>query len=260
MASRTRFKVSAALIFGFLLIFWGSLQLLDRFGILEQEKLWKFWPIALIVVGLLKVLSPGQAGRFWGGILLLAGILLQLSHLGYLSFHFWDLWPLLLIAIGVNLIWNVMTRSRGGPETESSVSDLNEWTIFGGGERHINSPDFRGGEVLAIFGGYDIDLRKAGIKSPGVVLEAYAIFGGIEIKVPEDWNVIVRGAGIMGGFGDSRTNLPIFPVESYPERLKEQIERRVVEDAGSQKTEDRPTEKRFKVKGIALFGGVEVKN
>ena len=83
-------------------------------------------------------------------------------------------------------------------------------SIFGGGERHINTPDFARADMLAIFGGYKLDLRKATIKGASAVIDATAIFGGIEIVVPETWNVVVRGVGIFGGYGDE-THLPIHP-------------------------------------------------
>jgi len=65
------------------------------------------------------------------------------------------------------------------------------------------------------------------------VLELNAVFGGIEAKVPESWSVIMKGAGVFGGFVDS-TNQP-------DPRLY-------------------PSPKRLIVKGGAVFGGVEVKN
>jgi hypothetical protein len=104
-------------------------------------------------------------------------------------------------------------------------------SIFGGGERHINSPDFTRADVLAIFGGYKLDLRKATIKGASAVIDATALFGGIEIIVPEAWNVVVRGVGIFGGYGDE-SHLPN-PSEQAPELI---------------------------VQGLAIFGGVAIKN
>jgi predicted membrane protein len=235
MASKMTPRFSATLIFGLLFIFWGSLQLLDRLGIVDQEALWRFWPVALVVIGLAKILSPGESGRFWGAMFLIAGAILLTSNLGYtihgVRIRFWDLWPLLFIAIGVNLIWNVLTRSRRSTPNGKSISTLNEFTVFGGGERRINAPDFRGGEVCAIFGGYEIDLTKAGIEGQEAELEATAVFGGVEIRVPEDWNVTVKGVGIFGGFSD-KTN------------------QRKIEGPAPH----------LIVKGVAAFGGVEVKN
>jgi predicted membrane protein len=79
---------------------------------------------------------------------------------------------------------------------------LNEFTVFGGVRRRIDSQEFEGGEVSAIFGGVEIDLRGAATKKDEVVIELNAIFGGVELRVPDTWDVTVRGAGIFGGYED----------------------------------------------------------
>ena len=65
------------------------------------------------------------------------------------------------------------------------------------------------------------------------VLDLNAVFGGIEVRVPESWSVVVKGAGVFGAFQDS--TLQPDP-RIYPEA------------------------KRLIVKGGAVFGGVELKN
>jgi hypothetical protein len=51
---------------------------------------------------------------FWGGILVLAGILLLLDNLGLLTLNVWGLiWPLFLIGLGLWLLW----RYLAGPPT-----------------------------------------------------------------------------------------------------------------------------------------------
>ena len=102
---------------------------------------------------------------------------------------------------------------------------------FGGGERRISAPDFTHAELTAIFGGFKLDLRKATMKGSSAVIDATAIFGGVEIVVPETWNVIVRGVGIFGGYGDESHH----PAASEP--APELI-----------------------VQGVAMFGGVAIKN
>ncbi|EEF24629.1 conserved hypothetical protein, partial [Ricinus communis] len=70
---------------------------------------------------------------------------------------------------------------------------------MGGFKRRIITPDFRGGEVTSIMGGCDLDLRQSDLTGDAVVT-VYALFGGITIKVPVDWTVILEGTPIMGGF------------------------------------------------------------
>ena len=60
---------------------------------------------------------------------------------------------------------------------------------------------FRGGELTAFMGGCDIDLRQAAIHGEAVI-DVFAMWGGIDIRVPDDWRVIGRVTPIMGGFED----------------------------------------------------------
>ena len=106
-----------------------------------------------------------------------------------------------------------------------------DWAVFGGVERHISAQDFRGAQCTAIFGSCKIDLRDAQILGKEATLETYAVFGGVEIRVPEDWEVINRGAAIFGGMGDQRRHSPTGP-----------------------------DTKTLILEGAAVFGGVEIKN
>jgi hypothetical protein len=95
------------------------------------------------------------------------------------------------------------TATGGGLSAAAGDSNtLATWAVFGGSRRRVESQNFEGGEALAIFGGINLDLTKAGMQKDEVRLEANALFGGIDIRVPETWQVVVRGAGIFGGYED----------------------------------------------------------
>lgn len=51
----------------------------------------------------------------------------------------------------------------------------------------------------AIFGGAEIDLRDAKL-APGALLDVFAVFGGVEVSVPEGWQVVTSGFPMFGGF------------------------------------------------------------
>jgi predicted membrane protein len=111
---------------------------------------------------------------------------------------------------------------------------LNHVAIFGGFNKRVTAQNFRGGKLIALCGGYQVDLRKADIL-PGetAVIEAIALMGGGEIKVPENWLVSMDGVGIFGGYSDESRQLP--------------------QDNGV-------PQKKLIVKGVAILGGVVVKN
>jgi hypothetical protein len=79
-----------------------------------------------------------------------------------------------------------------------------EVAVFSGVDRHISAQDFRGAQCTAVFGGCKIDLRDAQIPGREAVLETYAIFGGVEIRVPEDWEVVNHNLTLFGGVSEHR--------------------------------------------------------
>lgn len=84
------------------IVFW-----LDQVGYLaiDRHRLWVFWPMILIVLGVSKLLSPG--GRCGSGLVLLAlGVLFQLHTLDHLDFH--QSWPLVIVATGVAIAWRAL--------------------------------------------------------------------------------------------------------------------------------------------------------
>lgn len=58
---------------------------------------------------------------------------------------------------------------------------------------------------FAMWGGGEIDLREARFAERDVVIRCFALMGGIQVTVPPELNVTVKGFGIMGGFGDDAT-------------------------------------------------------
>ena len=74
--------------------------------------------------------------------------------------------------------------------------------IFNGIELANRSATFRGGSVLAWFGGVSLDLREATL-APGAQIDARAMFGGVAIRVPPTWRVEAHGTAIAGGWDAS---------------------------------------------------------
>jgi Domain of unknown function (DUF5668)/Cell wall-active antibiotics response 4TMS YvqF len=124
--------------------------------------------------------------------------------------------------------------------TEPRLNDVN---IFWGGRRRIVSKTFTGGEIVTIFGGFDLDLREADIQGDTAQIEVVTIFGGGDIRVPTNWNVVLETVGIFGGCGD-RTLHP-----DQPNRA-----------AAAPSNPSSPPIKTIIIKGVAIFGGVNIKN
>jgi hypothetical protein len=85
---------------------------------------------------------------------------------------------------------------------------------------------------ISVFGGLRLDLRKA-IFPPGeTVIDVVAVFGGVDIVLPEGVNYSVGGFAIFGGFSSPR---------------------------GIQQADEHPGAPTVRIQGIALFGGTDVK-
>jgi len=106
----------------------------------------------------------------------------------------------MLAALGSAVYARTRIRSRGGPDDDT----LDLIGIFEGFEVASRATAFRGGTLLAWFGGGTLDLREATIASGGAHLMARALFGGVQVIVPETWTVETNILAVLGGVGDDR--------------------------------------------------------
>ncbi|HEV8461178.1 MAG TPA: hypothetical protein VGQ38_10760 [Gaiellaceae bacterium] len=60
------------------------------------------------------------------------------------------------------------------------------------------SKAFKGGSMLAWFGGINVDLRHAQL-APGAKLTVYTLFGGVELKTPPEWRIESTAKVLSGG-------------------------------------------------------------
>lgn len=226
--------LTGRMIMGGLLILFGMLFLLDNLGYMDADRVLDFWPMILVGIGTWKVLQPREDGQRALGVALIAiGLFLQLQMLAVMDLEFRHVWPAVLIVLGGLLLWRgVFQRSRPKGPAPMSGSELHEMAFMGGGNRIIASPDFRGGDVTAIMGGLELDLRKANMTGESAVIDVFALWGGIELQVPPDWSVEVQGVAILGAIENK---------------------------ARASAVEGNPA-KRLILRGTVLMGGVEIKN
>jgi len=194
------------LVFAILLILAGAALFLDNLGLWHIRAFWKYWPLALIAVGASKLFSTrGPAGGVWAALILIAGTSFLLRNLGVLNVGFGIIWPLILVGFGILMLLRVLERrSLPAGFAVSTTNALREWVVFGAAKPRLDTQDFQGGELLAVFGEVQVDLRRAGVvrDHKEVTIDANATFGAIEIKIPETWSVTLRGVGIFGAYED----------------------------------------------------------
>jgi predicted membrane protein len=228
---------------GIVLIAIGTLFLLDHMGILEAGHLFRFWPLIIIVVGLVKFFN--EQSRVGGAIVIVVGVVLQLATLGIMRLSWGTLWPVILIVVGLAMVWSRFEMPKfptptgaagaGSVSGASSYDTLNEYAMFGGIERRMHTNAFRGGSIVSVFGGVKVDFQSADIEGQEAVVYVEAIFGGIELVVPERWKVVFQGQSVFGGYSDE-TRPPL---------------------ADALGTAPKKT---LILRGKAIFGGINVKN
>ena len=189
----------------------GTLFLLDNMGIVRFHDVVRYWPVILIALGVTRLVeSHGTGSIVFGAILTGVGGLLLLDNLGMIYFDWRLFWPAILIGVGILMLIRTLewqhhdTPASGNPgeNPPPQPGHLNLWTLFGGGERRIDAKDFRGGEISALFGGYEIDLRSAAMSEAQATIDVNVMFGGAEIQIPSTWAAEVRGSGLFGAFVD----------------------------------------------------------
>ena len=222
-----------SLVFGLLIICAGVLFLLGNLGIINPNDYFRLWPVLLIVLGLIQFVQPHRRfGYILASILVIVGTVMVLNRLYIIHLSFRDYWPLILIVAGIMMVLNSSIFHRSSylspDNTDDSDSFIKATSILSGFRRKCNSRSFKGGDLTAVMGGFEIDLRDADIDKEAV-MDVFIVMGGGEVRVPDDWHVVVKCLPILGGIEDktySREN----------------------------------TEKRLIIRGTAVMGGVEIKN
>jgi predicted membrane protein len=257
MDKKPRGFFNMRIVFGLLIIAAGVLLLLNSMDLGVAIDIGDYWPVILIVIGLGKIVQPRHSRQlYWGIVIGIVGVLFLLNNLGYLHFWFKDLWPVILILLGIEILRCGAFRHRirvkcftnhdkkfvhhhehlhsgcctGGSDSRSIDSDVIDISVmFGGGEYRFTSKNLKGGRVSTVMGGCELDFSQAEMEENEMVLETSTVMGGIELHVPAHWQVVLEGSPILGGLDDT-TIKPENP------------------------------QKKLIIKGSAVLGAVEVKN
>ena len=219
---------------------------------------WMFqWPVILIIIGLFDGVRNGFRSPAAVILLFIGGFFL----LDYIAPDYYlrrFTWPLIIMAVGLGLIlrprhgkkWR--EQQEGGFTTGAITDDQRSYTepvpaynpgnssneeyidavsVFGATRKVIVSKNFRGGDLVSLFGGHEVDLRQADIQGR-VVLDVTQIFGGTKLIVPSHWHVQSEITAFFGGIEDKR-----------------QMNQVTVN-----------TEKVLILEGTSIFGGIDIRN
>jgi len=242
------FKSGGGLAFGLVLVIIGIAMFVKQMnpGIPQ----WLFsWPMILVAIGIVVGFSTKFKDFGWF-VLIALGVIFLADDIfpGTPVRNF--IWPGFFLLLGLLVIFNQRSKRNSAknydepqeqrnPVTTTVFSErevynnsslLDTAAVFGGVKQRVVSKDFKGGEIVAVFGGAEINLTQADIQHP-IELEITTVCGGVKLVVPVNWKVNNESAVVFGGIDDKRPPSP----EPDPQKL-------------------------LTIKGTCIFGGIEIRS
>ena len=223
---------------GLILVSVGGGLLAREFGLLPPHlRLVDFWPLFLVFMGLSSLFhARGFVGALFALAFVALGGLLLARNLGFLAFPALRLWPGLLVLLGIAFLFRRGRSSdwhgpppdappimRPAPRNDDAQIVTAHWDDAGAPQRNLTTEDNRlskqitfsgldfkieaqawtGGELGVTAGGVGIDLRNARLAPEGALLDVRIVMGGVDIRVPDTWQVQCDVTPFLGGADDS---------------------------------------------------------
>jgi predicted membrane protein len=234
---------SPKFVIGVFLVLMGVLLALDQLGLVQANHLLRFWPAALIILGLVMLQRRERQSALRALVLIVVGGWLLLNTLGLVSLDLWGfIWPLLLVFFGARIMMHNQgsgsnaspdqpgaanptagTNSTGqtGPGGYASAAPnsgepvhASLFSLLSSSKRRWGKSVFRGAEATAFMGGCELDLRDALMSSGELaVVEVFVIMGGVNIFVPPNWTVSQEVVPLLGGVHDKTRSVPSNPAQ-----------------------------------------------
>ncbi len=225
------------LIIGIILMLAGGMLLLDTFNITQLPiRHYIFsWKTLLIGIGVVLLATKEKATA--GYILIGLGVIFWLPSLLNYSIALSQIaLPSVLIGIGVLVITRRGGHNRHKKSINNKAGDSSDYiddvSVLGGGTKIIQSKNFKGGDITAIFGGSEFSFKDAEMSEEGCTIDVFTMFGGSKLIIPDSWVVKSDMISIFGGFNDKRA---IRPDDVEPAKV-------------------------LYLKGAVIFGGIEIKS
>lgn len=195
-----------SIIWGIVLVTLGVLLGGRAAGLFDFDIFFDGWWTLFIIIPCFVGLLTEKGARVGNMIGLGVGVLLLLACQDVIAFDmFWKLLvPGIIIIIGLALIFKNLFAKQFNDKVKEIKKDLKdgaegeEIAAFSGQNVNMDGEEFKGKKISAVFGGFKLDLRGAKIDKEAVV-EASAVFGGIEIFVPEKSVVKIKSNSAFGG-------------------------------------------------------------
>jgi len=187
------------LLGGFVVLF-GVLLLLDTTDTLPVDGFDVMLASAFVVYGGYRLVATRFTHLFWPTTFVLVGTGWLLVEFDVLTgAEAGQFWPVLVVLYGATLVVGRSRRNR--------IVRTDGTTVFGG----VGTTDVDGVRTAtAVFEDADLDFRTVDRDpdDPPLAVEATAVFGDVDVRVPEDWVVGVDAASVFGAVRDRRRRAP----------------------------------------------------
>jgi predicted membrane protein len=191
------------------------------------------WPVLIIVLGFMIILAPRRHRR-WHNRDDWKNDERWKKYQEMREGQDWEKWP---HTVQTPITENPVTEPQATVITPTADTDgkrADNWlevvTIFGNVKKLVYSKNFKGGDVVSIFGGAEINLTHADFNG-NITIELVQIFGGAKLIVPPHWQIRSEMIAVFGGIEDKRP-----PQNTYDE------------------------DKVIILNGTTFFGGIEIRS
>jgi predicted membrane protein len=198
--------------FGVMLIIIGLLFLANTFELPMPD--WFFsWPMLIIGIGL----YSGIASKFkdWSWLVMIAiGFVFIIDDITGRDIKAFSLLiPAVMIYYGIRFVTKSSKKIHVYDEVTGEVTEhtsdgdrLSLVAAFAGNKKIIVSKNFKGGEIVSVFGGNEINLINADFEGT-IKLEIVSVLGGTKLIVPANWQIKTEMISVFGGFDDKRNQI-----------------------------------------------------
>lgn len=201
-------KKLSSILWGIVLIVAGVLIALNAANVINVNIFFDgWWTLFIIVPCLIGLFSEKEkTGNIIG---LVIGVLLLLASQDILTFELiWKLaLPAVIVVVGVKLIWSGIFGNKSAAmisaAKQAGVNLPNVCAIFSGQDVNFSNEVFNGSEITAVFGGVKCDISRAYIEKD-CAISVCAVFGGVDIILPEGVNVKVNSNSLFGGVSNKK--------------------------------------------------------
>lgn len=196
-------KKSTRILWGCVLVGLGIVFALNAFQLTDIKIFFDgWWSLFIIVPCFIGLFTEKEkTGNLIG---LAIGVFLLLCAQDVLSFSMvWKLLvPAIIVVIGIKMIFGGIFGNKSAEVfkriKDSGTPVKNGNAVFAGTKLNFAQEVFEGAELNAVFGGVECDLRNAIIEKDAAI-NASAIFGGIDMYVPDNIQVKVNSNSAFGG-------------------------------------------------------------